>query len=110
VEDRKMASPAETVIALSTKRIISSKITGQDYEVRIYLPHSSPNHPDQNYPVLYVMEWNESLWEAGQRESLNVGLETGGDSQEGIPGAVNGDKVEGGYYRTIEGTKYSDFR
>jgi len=53
-----MASPTETVTSLSTKRIISSKITGQDYKVRIYLPHSYPYHPDQNYPVVYVMDGN----------------------------------------------------
>ena len=53
-----MASPAETVTSLSTKRIISSKITGQDYEVRIYLPHSYPYHPDHHYPVVYVMDGN----------------------------------------------------
>jgi len=54
----KLASPAETAPPLSTKRIISSKITGQDYEVRIDLPHSYPYHPDQNYPVVYVMDGN----------------------------------------------------
>ena len=53
-----MSSPVETVNSLSAKKIISSKITGQDYEVRIYLPHSYPYHPDQNYPVLYVMDGN----------------------------------------------------
>ncbi len=41
-----------------TDRVISSKITGQDYEVRIYLPHSYPYLPGQNYPVLYVMDGN----------------------------------------------------
>ena len=53
-----MSSPVETVNSLSAKKIISSKITGQDYEVRIYLPHSYPYHPDQKYPVVYVMDGN----------------------------------------------------
>jgi len=53
-----MASSPETLIPLSAKKIIASKITGQDYEVRIYLPHSYPYHPDQNYPVIYVMDGN----------------------------------------------------
>jgi len=53
-----MAYSTETVSPLSAKRIISSKITGQDYEVHIYLPHSYPHQPDQNYPVVYVMDGN----------------------------------------------------
>ena len=53
-----MASSTERVTPLSEKRIISSKISGQDYEVRIYLPHSYPYQPDQNYPVVYVMDGN----------------------------------------------------
>ncbi len=46
------------VPSLATERIVSSKTTGQDYEVRIYLPHTYPSHPDQNYPVLYAMDGN----------------------------------------------------
>ena len=53
-----MASLDETVASLSPKKIISSKITGQDYEVRIYLPNSYSNHLGQNYPVVYVMDGN----------------------------------------------------
>ncbi len=53
-----MPPSTETVTSLSPKKMISSKITGQDYEVRIYLPHSYPYQPDQNYPVLYVMDGN----------------------------------------------------
>jgi predicted alpha/beta superfamily hydrolase len=57
-ESGKMTSHKGTEPSLSTKKIISSKITGQDYEVRIYLPHSYPYYPDQNYPVVYVMDGN----------------------------------------------------
>jgi predicted alpha/beta superfamily hydrolase len=53
-----MTSNKETITSLSTKRIISSKITGQEYEAQIFLPHSYPYHPEKNYPVLYVMDGN----------------------------------------------------
>lgn len=34
-------------------------------------------------PFPFLDGWYEALWEAGQRENLIVGLETGGDCQEG---------------------------
>jgi hypothetical protein len=34
-------------------------------------------------PIPLLDDWSESLWEAGQRENLIVGLETGGDCQVG---------------------------
>ena len=34
-------------------------------------------------PIPVLDEWNESLWGVAQMENLIVGLETGGDSQEG---------------------------
>lgn len=34
-------------------------------------------------PIPILDKWNASLWEAGQQENLIVGLETGGDCQEG---------------------------
>ena len=37
----------------------------------------------ETLPIPILDEWHESLWEAGQRENLIVGLETGGDCQEG---------------------------
>ena len=37
----------------------------------------------ETIPIPILDEWNESLWEAGQKENLIVGLETGGDCQEG---------------------------
>jgi hypothetical protein len=66
----------------------------------------------ETLPIPILDEWHESLWEAGQMErTLIVGLETGGDCQEGIPGAVDRDSiVEGGYYQVIEGTKDSHFQ
>jgi uncharacterized protein len=54
----KMDMPAETDTSLAPQKVIASKITGHDYEVRIYLPHSYPYHLDQNYPVAYVMDGN----------------------------------------------------
>jgi predicted alpha/beta superfamily hydrolase len=53
-----MTSPKETVTSISTKRIILSKITGQDYQIEIFLPHSYPHQTDLNYPVVYVMDGN----------------------------------------------------
>ncbi|GAP10012.1 hypothetical protein BECAL_01166 [Bellilinea caldifistulae] len=37
----------------------------------------------ETLPIPILDEWHESLWEARQRENLIVGLETGGDCQEG---------------------------
>jgi hypothetical protein len=37
----------------------------------------------ETLPIPILGEWHESLWEAGQVENLIVGLETGGDCQEG---------------------------
>lgn len=38
----------------------------------------------ETLPIPILDGWHESLWEAGQRENLIVGLETGGDCQEGF--------------------------
>jgi hypothetical protein len=37
----------------------------------------------ETLPIPVLDEWYASLWDAGQRENLIVGLETGGDCQEG---------------------------
>ena len=37
----------------------------------------------ETLPIPILDEWHASLWESGQMESLIVGLETGGDCQEG---------------------------
>jgi hypothetical protein len=37
----------------------------------------------ETLPIPILDDWDESLWKAGQRESLIVGLDTGGDCQEG---------------------------
>jgi len=37
----------------------------------------------ETLPIPVLDEWNESLWEVAQMENLIVGLETGGDCQEG---------------------------
>jgi hypothetical protein len=37
----------------------------------------------ETLPIPILDDWDESLWEAGQRENLIVGLETGGDCQQG---------------------------
>jgi hypothetical protein len=37
----------------------------------------------ETLPIPILNEWQESLWEAGQRENLIAGLDIGGDCQEG---------------------------
>jgi hypothetical protein len=37
----------------------------------------------ETLPIPVLDEWRETQWEAGQRESLIVGLEIEGDCQEG---------------------------
>jgi hypothetical protein len=37
----------------------------------------------ETLPIPILDEWHESLWKSGQKEDLIVGLETGGDCQEG---------------------------
>ena len=37
----------------------------------------------ETLPIPILDEWHEALWEAGQQENLIVGLETGGDCQQG---------------------------
>jgi hypothetical protein len=45
--------------------------------------HTLASRLSETLPIPILDEWHESLWEAGRSENLIVGLETGGDCQQG---------------------------
>lgn len=53
-----MAYPAEPTKSFPVQRILTSKINGQAYVIRIHLPFSYAYNDDHLYPVIYVMDGN----------------------------------------------------
>ncbi len=80
-------------IPSSEVRKLSSELTGSDYEILVWLPHSYVKETDKKYPVIYILDgqWDFSTVEASIRnnfvdgaipEVILVGISFGGSMPE----------------------------